>query len=505
MESIDRIRFGNYIVAQLQNSKALIEMFNSNEPKELALQKKIDERNILPAKETPAAKTVYNLLRNNTEESSEKTLNFTAKFFNIEPCDIDDFCRAWRHGQIIEKDLKIDKQVSITGRNYSQIKPYIETYIDISNRVLTDFVGRQFIFDRVDRFISSHDRGYFFIKGNPGIGKTALAAKLVRDKKYYFHVINAQNTRTNTEIEFIKNICSQLIIDKKLPIEELPEDIYRNGKFLLRVLQEVSTNLHKNEKAIIVVDGLDELRDLTLFQKTNILYLPNFLPPKIYFVLTMRDIDDQIRLPSEENKEVYKIKYDGEENTKDVSNYIKEAIKDEKTQEYLLHQNILETAFLETLEKKSEGNFMYLKHVIHEIKDGFYHDATLNQIPTGLEGYYKDHWNRMMEVPVAIKDVKLKTIYILSEMNNPISTEFLSNMIKSNIDGVDNIQVQEILNEWKQFLNIKTDDDGEKLYSFYHKSFLDFLRSNEMIKAAGFNVKDVNGIIVDYMTKGLFT
>lgn len=504
MESIDRIRFGSYIKAQLQKRGTLIELFNSNEPMASAIDKVIDEKNILPAKETPAAKTVYNLLRSNTVESSEKTLNFTAKFFNMEICDIDDFCRAWRHGQITEKDLKIDKQASTIGRNYSKIKPFIETYTDISDRVLSDFVGRQFIFDRVDTFISSHDRGYFFIKGNPGIGKTALAAKLVKDKKYYFHVINAQNTRTNTEIEFIKNICSQLIVDKRLPIEELPVNIYRNGKFLLRVLQEVSTNLHEDERVVIVVDGLDELRDLTLFQKTNILHLPDFLPLNIYFVLTMRDIDDQIRLPSEENKEIFEIKHDGEENTKDVSEYIKEILKDEKILEYIQSQKITESDFLKTLENKSEGNFMYLKHVIYEIKDGFYKDATLNQIPKGLEGYYKDHWNRMMAVPEEIKNVKLKTIYALSEMNNPISAEFLTDIIKLNIEGVDEVQIQKILNEWMQFLNVKKDDDGKKLYSFYHKSFLDFMKSSEMIKAAGFDLSDVNELIADYMTKGLF-
>ena len=51
----------------------------------------------------------------------------------------------------------------------------------------TDFVGRQFVFDAVSRFTDSHPRGYFFIRGDPGIGKTALAAYLVKTNGYIHH------------------------------------------------------------------------------------------------------------------------------------------------------------------------------------------------------------------------------------------------------------------------------------------------------------------------------
>ena len=46
---------------------------------------------------------------------------------------------------------------------------------------LRGFVGRQFVFDAVDDFLDTHDSGYFIIRGVPGIGKTALMAKLIND------------------------------------------------------------------------------------------------------------------------------------------------------------------------------------------------------------------------------------------------------------------------------------------------------------------------------------
>ncbi|HNS03126.1 MAG TPA: hypothetical protein PKM78_12185 [Anaerolineae bacterium] len=36
------------------------------------------------------------------------------------------------------------------------------------------FVGRAFVVDRIDRFLSEQDRGYLVIVGEPGIGKTSL-------------------------------------------------------------------------------------------------------------------------------------------------------------------------------------------------------------------------------------------------------------------------------------------------------------------------------------------
>jgi hypothetical protein len=109
----------------------------------------------------------------------------------------------------------------------------------------------------------------------------------------------------------------------------------------------------------------------------------------------------------------------------------------------------------------------------------------------------------MMSVSDEAKEIKLKTIYVLSDMKEPVDRGFLTEIIKSDIENVNGIQIQEILNEWRQFLNVITDKDGEKEYTFYHKSFLDFLASDEMIKAAGFDYSEVNRIITEHHVKYL--
>jgi hypothetical protein len=70
-------------------------------------------------------------------------------------------------------------------------------------------------------------------------------------------------------------------------------------------------------------------------------------------------------------------------------------------------------------------------------------------------------------------------------MERPISREFLTEIIKSDTDTVSNMQIQEIIDDWRQFLNVITDEEGAIKYTFYHKSFLEFLASSELIKTVG--------------------
>ena len=64
-----------------------------------------------------------------------------------------------------------------------QIHDYTR-YIEEKSR---SFVGRQWVFDAIDRFMDENSRGYFFIIGDPGIGKSALAAQTVKQNGYVHH------------------------------------------------------------------------------------------------------------------------------------------------------------------------------------------------------------------------------------------------------------------------------------------------------------------------------
>ncbi len=311
---------------------------------------------------------------------------------------------------------EIEKEISETSnftKDTIESRIRINNYSDIVNEILPVFVGREFVFKRIDKFISKNNKGYFYVRANPGIGKTSLSIKLVEDTGYPFHIINPQHNGTDRYAkDFISNICAQLIKKYNLPFEHFPEGYGDDGGFLQTVLRAVSNEVENDEKVVIVVDGLDELKqeELTFFAKENILHLPNTLPLNIFFIITMRDLSKKgIELPKEISED-FLIEDLGEENIEDVRKYIKIASKDKRFEQYLKIHKVSKETFRETLEKKSEGSFMYLKYIFLEIADGDYTDVSLEKLPQGINEYYKEHFDRMMDVSDEVKKVKLKTM-----------------------------------------------------------------------------------------------
>jgi len=79
------------------------------------------------------------------------------------------------------------------------------------------FIGRQFVLGQIDRLITGADgdSGYITIKGEPGIGKTAIASALVI--RGYVHHLNIATGNIRTARQFLQNVCAQLILRYDLP------------------------------------------------------------------------------------------------------------------------------------------------------------------------------------------------------------------------------------------------------------------------------------------------
>ena len=120
------------------------------------------------------------------------------------------------------------------------------------------FVGRQFVFDALNEFLHTHESGYFIIRGVPGIGKSALMAKLVNDRGYIHHFnIASQNIRSTRT--FLENVSAQLIARYGLQHKELPPGGADDGGFLMQCLGEaaakVEESVHKLMESVLLTRG----------------------------------------------------------------------------------------------------------------------------------------------------------------------------------------------------------------------------------------------------------
>ena len=96
-----------------------------------------------------------------------------------------------------------------------------------------EFVGRQFIFEEISAFLASHERGYFLLLGDPGIGKSAIMAELVKDHGWIHH-FNIRAEGINKTSDFLGNICAQLIANYRLNYSMLPPEARQDAGFLNR-------------------------------------------------------------------------------------------------------------------------------------------------------------------------------------------------------------------------------------------------------------------------------
>lgn len=406
--------------------------------------------------------------------------------------------------QVTVKD--IETSLTHLGRDMGEIKGWLER---IHNQLSTHpavplqfqsliaektegFVGREFVFRAIQEFLQQQPNGYFIIEADPGVGKSAILAEYVRQTGCVAY-FNVRSQGINRADDFLKSVCRQLIeryqLRYDLPLH--PENT-RDGNFLARLLTELAP---KHSPVVIAVDALDEVEMKSQTDGANVLYLPQSLPNGVYFILTKR----QTYVPLTVNKPyLFNLMEYGAESLQDVERYINQQVQKKPSLHQWVENQGQDTAtFITTLAQKSDRNFMYLRYVLEDIESGAYQDLNLANLPQGLQQYYYQHWQRMGMTAKPLPRTKIKIVYVLAEARKPVSS-----LLISQFAGEDALTVQEVLDEWDQFLR-EEQIEGQTRYSIYHASFQDFLHRKEIVKKAGITIRDINTLIADNLAEEL--
>ena len=409
-------------------------------------------------------------------------------------------CQVMVKLEAIEIDIRSD---------LGQIKTSLSRFVDTSGSRLPlpyecetiiqdrtqDFTGRRFVFAAIAEFLQKNPKGYFVLEAEPGVGKSSIMAKLVLllKRRCVAH-FNSQSQGIVRAEQFLENACLHLIRGYQLNYPQLPENATRDGNFLSRLLGEVSAKLG-GKKLILVVDALDEVELGLQGRGSNVLYLPDVLPNNVYFIVSKQP--KTLPLPKHQ---VFDLMQYSAESLADVKLYIdKRTSNSASIQSWINRQNLQRDQFVAAVAQKSQHNFMYLRYVLNDIDSGKYSDVTLNDLPRELEGYYENHWDRM---EMAVKDRelrrrKLKVIYLLTKTRKPVSCDILADFAEE-----DALDLQEVLDDWEQFLRRNRDTPPD--YSIYHASFQRFLHRKDVVEEAGVSLRDIETAISDNLWEDLY-
>jgi hypothetical protein len=248
-------------------------------------------------------------------------------------------------------------------------------------------------------------------------------------------------------------------------LRRFPDNATEGSWFLSLLLQKISDNLKPNQRLIIAIDALDSVDSNSQQEGTNLFYLPRYLPEKIYFILTRRPYNrEKSGLLLETPSQTLNLAEYPEQNRQDVQAYI--------------HQNLIPLAeeklhiskeeFCDRITNESENNFMYASQIISAIAENLYPELCQHhQLPSGLEAYYQQHWQKMQGN--GLSAVALRVLKILVQQLKPISVEDIAEIIDE-----DEYDVEEVLEDWTEFLT-QQQIDGKTYYSLYHYNFRDWL------------------------------
>ncbi|MCA2620961.1 MAG: hypothetical protein EWV49_15740 [Microcystis aeruginosa Ma_QC_Ch_20071001_S25] len=316
------------------------------------------------------------------------------------------------------------------------------------------------------------------------MGKSSILAQWVIDNQCiaYFNVKKERDKAS----EFVENIIEQLNLRHNIKAD-FNDNRNEYSNLLLSALEKASQE--SKEKIVIVIDALDEV-DPYSCQGANILFLSANLPKNVFIIMSeRRDTPAQLsgKHLANESLSLLDSKYEADTN-QDIRDYVRAKINKTETlrkQIEIIANSINE--FIDVITEKSEKNFLYLRYMLPNIEEGVYQSITkLDSLPKGLQDYYEKHWERMGMMSSPLPKTKLYVIYHLSESYRAISREQVAKYI-----GETNITVQEILDEWLQFLH-KQNIKDEICYKIYHQSFQDFLNRIDIIQAAGIDLKEIN-------------
>lgn len=332
-------------------------------------------------------------------------------------------------------------------------------------------VGREYLFESVARIVAADtaSSGYVLIRGQPGIGKTTFLCMLLKRWGCVHHFnIEQQNIRTTRT--FLENVCAQIIVRYGLDYESLPDDAGRDSGFLNNVLREAAAK--SPEPVTVLVDALDEAEDASS-PGANRLLLPPSLPDRVHIVVTTREQID-FRLQVDRRQDLH-IGNTDPKNLADVREYIAAALSNQRDQfaPVLSAWRQNRDSFVALLAERSQGNFMYLVHVLRDIRDGRITPEILgsvDELPLGLSAYYQRHWRQMRNVDRERFETLFEpALRLLATAREPVS---LSAVVEWS--GASPGALREVIGAWRPFLT-ESFVQGEKCYAVYHASFRDFL------------------------------
>ncbi|QFZ18633.1 bacterial transcriptional activator domain-containing protein [Saccharothrix syringae] len=261
----------------------------------------------------------------------------------------------------------------------------VREHRQVTDRVLSEgFTGRAWVLAEIDAWLAGMSGGYVWVAGDAGVGKTALAAFLVRERGWVGHF--AGLSRGATVRVGLQNLAGQLVRRWSLadiaPGAMVPEWAFTPEGFDVVLHAAAKRARAAGSPLVLVVDGADEAE--TDGQPWG---LPFVLPDGVFVVGTYRTGHPPPRAGGD--SAVVRLAADDPRNRLDVEAHLRAVLPPELAGEDVIA----------ALSDRCQGVWVYLRYAVEELRNGVRNVRDLATLPPGLSRYYTDTVDRWSRSP----------------------------------------------------------------------------------------------------------
>jgi hypothetical protein len=371
------------------------------------------------------------------------------------------------------RDVESFVRVKLDAHKASQIDGYRLPFVN-ELRLGEGLVGRTEVLAALDAFQASHPAGYFVLKADAGLGKTAFAAAVAQRRGALAFFASRARGLTQAA-QCLNHLSAELISRFGLPYTALPLRSGEDSTFFERLLREAADV--SGDPLWIVVDALDEA---DVESGRNALGLPSALPATVHVLLTQRPGDDLVTTDALTPAGRYELTADSGAQQADILAFLRrEAARPEIARALRAAYPARDAdGVIADLARLSEGNFLYLTHVLRDIAAGESWVRSAEGrvfLPEGLKGYYGDIWARMGGITQAEGVTDWRTLYrpvigLLAVAREAVTPAWLAEISGCDIEDIQN----PVLSRWRSFLTQER-HAGQTRWRILHRSFGEFV------------------------------
>jgi len=370
------------------------------------------------------------------------------------------------------EEKKIDFE-GVQHRLISSLQP-IQFVADLS-KFLQDFTGRKWAFDAVDAWLADPEGSkIFWLQGAPGVGKSAISAWLRDNRRQIaaFHFCDINSEEKRDACKLVTSIAYQLSTqlpdyqDRLAAINTSDIVAQYSEAYTLfdkLIVQPMAENFPEPDRTVVIlIDALDEAtvnrrNDIALFLS----FCASKTPPWLRFLVTSRPEPEIATLFQSLSPLV--LATGSAANLADIAEYLRTKLPDITAEQT---HSILD---------KSEGVFLYAKHVCEEVHAGRLSLERTEDFPRGLGDVYTRFFMRQFkdDLDGYRKEIRPLLSMILASLR-PLQLGFIMQVL-GYPNKMELFDCLDILGS----LFPRTGDKETDTISPFHRSLIDWLTAKE--------------------------